>query len=367
MRAHVARFVAWCAASAMPTTHVDPDGPIACPEQLQTETFPPCDWWRRWPRVDWPIAREDWIVGPMGGQEQGQGGRIGLDHTRTTTKADAMRGMERARSGLLRATRTCPYRCMADFGYREVEDEAKADMVHQVFSRVAPSYDVMNDAMSGGLHRRWKDNLVDMLRPFAGMHHLDVAGGTGDVAFRVLRRMLAQERKLGVGEERRGTVTACDINQDMLDVGMERARQQGLDGSNLKFVRGDAEELPFEDESMDAYTIAFGLRNVTRKDRALAEAHRVLRRGGRFLCLEFSRVENPLLQRMYDVYSFRIIPEMGRAIAGDRESYQYLVESIRRFPAQQELSHMVREAGFKHVKHENVMSGVVAYHSGFKL
>uniref|UniRef100_A0A6U9Q2L1 2-methoxy-6-polyprenyl-1,4-benzoquinol methylase, mitochondrial n=1 Tax=Picocystis salinarum TaxID=88271 RepID=A0A6U9Q2L1_9CHLO len=256
---------------------------------------------------------------------------------------------------------------MADFGYREVEDDAKADMVHQVFARVAPSYDVMNDAMSGGLHRRWKDNMVEKLRPFASMRHLDVAGGTGDVAFRVLRQMLAQERKLGVGVERRGTVTACDINQNMLDVGMERARQQGLDGSNLNFVRGDAEELPFEDESMDAYTIAFGLRNVTRKDRALSEAHRVLRRGGRFLCLEFSRVENPLLARLYDVYSFRIIPEMGRAIAGDRESYQYLVESIRRFPAQQELSHMVREAGFKHVQCENVMSGVVAYHSAFKL
>lgn len=258
-------------------------------------------------------------------------------------------------------------RQLADFGYREVEDEAKAGLVHQVFSRVASSYDVMNDVMSGGMHRLWKDRMVEKLRPFAGMHHLDVAGGTGDVAMRVMRSVASQERRSGTGPKRRGTVTACDINPDMLEVGQERARQQGGDASNLRFVVGDAEDLPFEDESMDAYTIAFGLRNVTHKERALVEAHRVLRRGGRFLCLEFSHVQDPRLARMYDLYSFQIIPEMGRAIAGDGDAYQYLVESIRRFPKQDVLLRMVERAGFARVECENVLSGVVAYHSGFKL
>jgi demethylmenaquinone methyltransferase/2-methoxy-6-polyprenyl-1,4-benzoquinol methylase len=227
-------------------------------------------------------------------------------------------------------------------------------MVHGVFSSVASRYDLMNDLMSAGIHRLWKDAMIAWLAPRPGMHLLDVAGGTGDIAFRFLRR---------VGGE--GRVTVCDMTQAMLDEGAERAAKQGIDG--IEWVCGDAMALPFEDRSFDAYTIAFGIRNVTRIEQALSEAYRVLRPGGRFLCLEFSQLPNSALQWLYDRYSFNVIPPMGQAVTGDRDSYQYLVESIRRFPEQERFAEMIRAAGFAQVKYRNLTMGVAALHSGWRL
>ncbi len=247
----------------------------------------------------------------------------------------------------------------ASFGFRQVGIGEKQGLVDDVFHRVARRYDLMNDLMSGGLHRLWKDAMVAWLappksgrRPF---DFLDVAGGTGDIAFRILEAS---------GGHGRGTV--YDINGSMLEIGRERAAQRGL-GRLLRFVEGNAEVLPFDNARFDAYTIAFGIRNVPRIDLALAEAYRVLRPGGRLLCLEFSEVDVPGLDRIYDLYSFNVIPAMGRLVAGDAEAYHYLVESIRRFPHQEAFAEMIRSAGFSRVSYRNLTGGVAAIHSGWKL
>jgi demethylmenaquinone methyltransferase/2-methoxy-6-polyprenyl-1,4-benzoquinol methylase len=245
----------------------------------------------------------------------------------------------------------------ADFGAREVPIEDKQALVDGVFRNVARRYDLMNDLMSLGLHRAWKDALVTAVnpprnRPFA---LLDVAGGTGDVAMRVVAAGGADTR-----------ATVCDINPDMLAVGRERAEARGLVDA-LRFAEANAESLPFADRSFDAVTIAFGIRNVPRIDAALAEAFRVLKIGGRFLCLEFSAVAMPGLGALYDIYSFNVIPALGRAVVGDAESYRYLVESIRRFPTPQAFAQMMRAAGFARVSHRLMSGGIVALHSGWRL
>jgi len=237
------------------------------------------------------------------------------------------------------------------FGYEEVSPEEKTRRVGAVFSSVAKKYDVMNDAMSVGLHRLWKDRFVRRVKPRAGEEILDMAGGTGDIAFRMAREG--------------ASVTVSDINQDMLDVGIERAMERGIDG--LVWSRQNAEELTFGDRFFDAYTIAFGIRNVTRIDLALAEAYRVLRRGGRFYCLEFSTTEWPGFKEAYDAYSHKLVPMLGQAIAGDAESYRYLIESIRRFPPMPEFARMIGEAGFVRTKVEPILGGLVAIHSGWKI
>ncbi|GAA4760698.1 class I SAM-dependent methyltransferase [Novosphingobium ginsenosidimutans] len=237
------------------------------------------------------------------------------------------------------------------FGYEEVSPEEKTERVGAVFSSVAKKYDVMNDAMSVGMHRLWKDKFVRRVKPRPGEQILDMAGGTGDIAF----RLAAQGAQ----------VTVSDINQDMLDVGIERAMERGLDG--LVWSRQNAEELSFPSRFFDAYTIAFGIRNVTRIDHALAEAHRVLKHGGRFYCLEFSTTEWPGFKEVYDLYSHKLVPKIGEAIAGDADSYRYLIESIRRFPTMPEFEQMIRAAGFTRTKVEPILGGLVAIHSGWKI
>jgi demethylmenaquinone methyltransferase/2-methoxy-6-polyprenyl-1,4-benzoquinol methylase len=237
------------------------------------------------------------------------------------------------------------------FGYEEVDPEEKTRRVGAVFSGVAAKYDVMNDAMSGGMHRVWKDTFVRRVKPQPGEAILDMAGGTGDIAFRLA--------------DRGASVTVADINQEMLDVGVERALERGIDG--LVWSRQNAEELRYPARSFDAYTIAFGIRNVTRIDRALAEAHRVLKFGGRFFCLEFSTTEWPGFKGAYDFYSHKLVPQIGQAIAGDADSYRYLIESIRRFPPMPEFERMIRAAGFARTKVEPILGGLVAIHSGWKI
>jgi demethylmenaquinone methyltransferase/2-methoxy-6-polyprenyl-1,4-benzoquinol methylase len=237
------------------------------------------------------------------------------------------------------------------FGYEDVSPDEKTERVGAVFSSVARKYDVMNDAMSGGMHRLWKDRFVRRVKPQPGEAILDMAGGTGDIAFRLA----------DAGAE----VTVSDINQDMLDVGIERAVKRGIDG--LVWSRQNAEELSFPDRMFDAYTIAFGIRNVTHIDKALAEAFRVLKRGGRFYCLEFSTTEWPGFKEAYDVYSHRLVPKIGQAIAGDADSYRYLIESIRRFPPMREFEAMIRAAGFVQTRVEPILGGLVAIHSGWKI
>ncbi len=245
----------------------------------------------------------------------------------------------------------------APFGSREVPLDDKQALVDDVFRSVARRYDLMNDLMSFGLHRAWKDALVTAVNPPKGRPFalLDIAGGTGDVAMRVVAA--------GGGETR---ATVCDINPDMLAVGRERAEARGL-GDALTFAEANAEALPFADRSFDAATIAFGIRNVPRIEVALAEAYRVLKIGGRFLCLEFSTVTMPGLDTLYDLYSFNVIPALGRAVVGDAESYHYLVESIRRFPNPQAFAGMMRTAGFARVSHRPMSGGIVALHSGWRL
>ena len=237
------------------------------------------------------------------------------------------------------------------FGYEEVSPEEKTEKVGAVFSSVARKYDVMNDAMSAGMHRLWKDKFVRRVKPQPGEQILDMAGGTGDIAFRMAAKG--------------ATITVSDINQDMLDVGIERALERGLD--TLVWSRQNAEVLTFPDRFFDAYTIAFGIRNVTHIDKALAEAYRVLKHGGRFYCLEFSTTEWPGFKEVYDAYSHHLVPRLGQAIAGDADSYRYLVESIRRFPPMPEFAAMIRRAGFAQVKVEPILGGLVAIHSGWKV
>ncbi|PCJ73760.1 MAG: bifunctional demethylmenaquinone methyltransferase/2-methoxy-6-polyprenyl-1,4-benzoquinol methylase UbiE [Rhodobacteraceae bacterium] len=239
------------------------------------------------------------------------------------------------------------------FGFKTVDEDAKAGMVHGVFTNVASKYDVMNDAMSMGVHRIWKDAMMDWLAPRKGMKLLDVAGGTGDISFRFLKRAGG------------GHATVFDMTQSMLDAGRLRAEAESM-SDNLDWVCGDAMALPFEDNTFDAYTISFGIRNVTRIQDAINEAYRVLKPGGRFLCLEFSTIPNPAMQWAYDRYSFNVIPPLGQIIANDRDSYQYLVESIRQFPKQEQFAQMIRDGGFSQVKYRNLSLGIAALHSGWK-
>ena len=241
------------------------------------------------------------------------------------------------------------------FGFRDVAEEEKAGLVHGVFSSVASNYDVMNDVMSLRIHRLWKEALIDWMAPRKGQSMLDVAGGTGDISFRTLSRLDGD-----------GSATICDMTAPMLVEGRKRAEAEHLSHA-LDWVCGDAMKLPFPDRSFDVYTIAFGIRNVTRIQDALSEAYRVLKPGGRFLCLEFSHVDPPLMQKAYDLYSFNVIPRMGQIIAKDRDSYQYLVESIRQFPDQETFAGMIREAGFSRVAYRNQTLGIAAIHSGWRI
>jgi len=245
----------------------------------------------------------------------------------------------------------------ASFGFREVPEDQKKDLVREVFSSVARKYDLMNDLMSGGVHRLWKDAMVEWLNPQPGWQVLDVAGGTGDIAFRIAE--VARERGGDAG------IVVCDINADMLNEGKRRAEENGEKA--VRWVDGDAEALPVPDASFDAYTIAFGIRNVTHIDKALAEARRVLKPGGRFLCLEFSRVQAPILDAMYDKFSFAVLPRLGEIVAGDAEAYRYLAESIRRFPPQAKFAEMIASAGLSRVKVRNMTGGIAAMHSAWKI
>jgi demethylmenaquinone methyltransferase/2-methoxy-6-polyprenyl-1,4-benzoquinol methylase len=243
------------------------------------------------------------------------------------------------------------------FGYKTVPEAERQGLVNEVFTSVAGRYDLMNDLMSAGLHRLWKDDLIGALAPprsDRAFRLLDVAGGTGDVTLRALRAG-------GPG----CTATLLDINAEMVDVGRKRVADAGL-GDRVAFVIGNAEALPFPDKTFDAYTIAFGIRNVTHVDRALAEAYRVLKTGGRFLCLEFSVCDVPLLDRLYELHSFEVIPRLGQLAAGDAEPYRYLVESIRRFPKQARFADMIAAAGFSRVSFRNLTGGIAAIHSGWR-
>jgi demethylmenaquinone methyltransferase/2-methoxy-6-polyprenyl-1,4-benzoquinol methylase len=241
------------------------------------------------------------------------------------------------------------------FGYENVTPEEKTRRVGEVFSSVAKKYDIMNDAMSFGMHRGWKDRFVRRVKPQPGENILDMAGGTGDIAFRMA--------------DRGANVTVADINQEMLDVGAERAmeRDEAEGAGSLVFSHQNAEEVSFAANTFDAYTIVFGIRNVTFKDKALAEAHRVLRPGGRFFCMEFSVTDWSGFREIYDLYSMHIMPRMGQVIAGDADSYRYLAESIRKFPRAPEFESMIRAAGFVNTKAEIILGGAVAIHSGWKI
>lgn len=240
------------------------------------------------------------------------------------------------------------------FGFQTVPESEKAGRVQGIFGSVASKYDVMNDAMSLGIHRVWKDAMMDWLAPRPRQRLLDVAGGTGDVSFRFLARAIDAE------------AVVCDLTEPMLVEGRKRAEAEQM-ANQLSWVVGDAMALPFPDNSFDVYTISFGIRNVTRPQDALAEAFRVLRPGGRLMVLEFSQIPNDLMQKAYDLYSFNIIPRLGEAIAGDRDSYQYLVESIRRFPDQGTFLQMIKDAGFENASYRNLSLGIAALHSGWKI
>jgi len=238
------------------------------------------------------------------------------------------------------------------FGFQTVREDDKVDMVRGVFDSVAPKYDLMNDLMSMGIHRAWKNRLMSKLHPTANQKLLDVGGGTGDIAFKYLERG---------GQD----ATVFDINDEMLKVGRDRAIDKGI-LSGIEWMQGNAEELPFEDATFDAYTIAFCIRNVTRIDKALEEARRVLKPGGHFICLEFSKVVQPGLAKIYDTYSFSILPKLGEVFADDRESYQYLAESIRKFPDQDTFKAKIENAGFDQVTYENLTGGIACIHSAWR-
>lgn len=240
------------------------------------------------------------------------------------------------------------------FGFKTVDEDKKARMVHGVFSNVASKYDVMNDVMSVGIHRLWKDTMMDWLAPRPGQRLLDVAGGTGDISFRFLSRAADS------------SAVVLDMTESMLVEGRQRADAGDL-ADRLDWVVGDAMQLPFEDNSFDRYTISFGIRNVTRIPDALKEAYRVLKPGGRLMVLEFSQLPNAGMQKLYDLYSFNVIPRMGKLIADDYDSYQYLVESIRKFPDQERFASMIRDGGFENVKYRNLSMGIAALHSGWKI
>nr|XP_049698871.1 2-methoxy-6-polyprenyl-1,4-benzoquinol methylase, mitochondrial [Helicoverpa armigera] len=253
------------------------------------------------------------------------------------------------------------------FGFQVVDEGEKTKKVHEVFETVAEKYDLMNDVMSMGIHRVWKDIFIQRLAPRQETKLLDMAGGTGDIAFRYIEYL----QKLGPSYGGQSSVTVCDINQAMLDVGKLRAQKLGYtaegSGVAIDWVCGDAESLALPDESYNAYTIAFGIRNCTHIDKVLEEAYRVLTPGGRFMCLEFSQLPNSTLQWVYDQYSFQVIPVLGQLFAGQWKPYQYLVESIRQFPDQEKFKTMIEDAGFRQVTYENLTFGTCAIHSGFKI
>ena len=239
------------------------------------------------------------------------------------------------------------------FGFKDVDKDEKVGLVKGVFESVAMKYDIMNDLMSAGVHRLWKNTFIDMMKPNSDMTLLDVAGGTGDIAFRFL-------------ENGGGNVVVCDLTEGMVRVGKNRALDKGII-SNIDWLVGNAQNLPLADNSVDVYSISFGLRNVADIDEALAEAYRVLKPSGRFMCLEFSHVVVPVLDKIYDEYSFKLLPKIGKIVADDEESYQYLVESIRRFPAQDELIKKMETAGFENNTYTNLTGGISAIHSGYKI
>ena len=244
---------------------------------------------------------------------------------------------------------------MENFGFKKVSKKEKPELVNKVFDSVAFRYDLMNDLMSAGLHRLWKDNFIDWLAPRKNTHLLDVAGGTGDIAFRFINRTKNQ-----------AAVTVIDRNENMLKEGKRRSNSGKVE-TDLGWVCGDAMKLPFENEVFDYYTISFGIRNVLDLKKCLSEAFRVLKPGGRIMILEFSKVENQTLSKIYDAFSFNVVPRLGKLIANDAESYQYLIESIRKFPSQEKLANLVTEVGFRQVKYRNLTQGVVAMHSGWKI
>jgi demethylmenaquinone methyltransferase/2-methoxy-6-polyprenyl-1,4-benzoquinol methylase len=248
------------------------------------------------------------------------------------------------------------------FGFREVPEADKAPLVRRVFDSVAPRYDLMNDLMSAGVHRLWKSTLIAAITPRPGELLLDVAGGTGDIAARYLEAL----DRAGDPAAADARAIVCDINGEMLNVGRDRMIDGGRLGG-VAWVAGDAEHLPIASSSVDVYTIAFGLRNVTHIDAALAEARRILKPGGRFFCLEFSRVVLPVLDRLYDLYSFQVLPRLGQWVTGDRDAYQYLVESIRKFPSQGQLARQVSDAGLDRVRVRNLSGGVAAIHAAWRL
>ena len=244
---------------------------------------------------------------------------------------------------------------MEDFGFRKVNRDEKPQLVNKVFENVAFRYDLMNDLMSGGLHRLWKDTLIDWLAPRKNKHLIDVAGGTGDISFRFLKRT-----------KDAGKVTIVDRNEHMLNEGKARLKEPHKK-NNIEWICADAMELPFSQETFDYFTISFGIRNVLDIGRCLSEAYRVLKPGGRLLVLEFSSVDNVTLKKLYDLYSFNLVPKLGEFVTGDAESYRYLVESIRKFPSQKEFLYMIDQAGFKQTTYRNLTFGVVAIHSGWKV
>jgi len=243
------------------------------------------------------------------------------------------------------------------FGFKEVDRDQKSNLVKNIFSNVAKKYDLMNDLMSAGTHRLWKNNMINSIDFFDNIKIIDVAGGTGDIAFRIAKK--AQEKNLNY------QIEVVDINSQMLEVGRSRAIDMNL-FSHLNFVENDGENLKFADESFDVFTIAFGIRNFTNIDKGLQEAHRVLKKGGKFICLEFSKVEDIFIQKIYDTYSFKIIPKIGEVILKDHDSYQYLVESIRKFPDQKSFTKLIENAGFSRVGYQNLTFGACAIHWGFK-
>ncbi len=245
----------------------------------------------------------------------------------------------------------------ASFGFRDVPEAEKKGLVGEVFSSVAARYDLMNDVMSGGIHRVWKDAMVEWLNPRPHWNVLDLAGGTGDIAFRI--------RDMTRARGAPAAVTVCDINAAMLGEGERRAAAKGE--TDIAWVCADGEKLPFPDSQFDAFTIAFGIRNFTHIDAALREARRVLKPGGRFLCLEFSKVNLPVLDKLYDLYSFQLLPKMGALVAGDAESYRYLAESIRRFPPPEEFARMIGQAGLGQVKVRSLSGGIAAMHSAWRI
>jgi demethylmenaquinone methyltransferase / 2-methoxy-6-polyprenyl-1,4-benzoquinol methylase len=250
----------------------------------------------------------------------------------------------------------------ASFGFRDVPEAEKEALVREVFSSVAARYDLMNDLMSAGVHRIWKDAMAEWLNPRPGWKVLDVAGGTGDIAFRIAEMARKSNNGAHGGE---AEITVCDINAQMLGEGVRRAEEKGE--KSIHWICGDAEKLPVPDGQFDAYTIAFGIRNVTHIDSALREARRVLKPGGRFLCLEFSKVEVPGLDALYDAYSFKLMPKIGGLVAKDEESYRYLAESIRRFPPPADFARMIADAGLEQVKIRVLSGGIAAMHSAWRL